>query len=71
MDKNTNQQDQKPGQGQAQPQPSQGTIIIAGEQIDINSQAVPPSPGTPSEVIGGLKEASEKGIFPQPPNSDE
>lgn len=71
MDQDKSKQNQSSGQEPVQPQLSQGSVTIAGEKININSQAVPSSPGTPSEVIEGLKEASEKGIFPQPPNSDE
>jgi len=58
-------------QNKAEPQPTIGTVTIAGEQIDINSQAIPSQPGTQSQVIRGLKEASEKGIFRQPDSDEE
>lgn len=51
------------------PQTPSGTIPVAGTEVPISAGTIPASPPNfqqPTEVIKGLKEASDTGVFPAP-----
>jgi len=48
----------------AQPSEPWGTVSIAGEMVNVGSDAIGSTPGSSQErIIKGLKKASDEGIF--------